>query len=80
MPTVGYDEPFQATGHWILYPKEENRVEPSDHRWRYPFLHAKTWELLLRLRDSVLAHNERLTVLEWDDYFKAEELIETGLE
>ena len=76
MSTVGYDEPFQNHGEWILYPKEEYRGEPSDHKWRYPFLHAVTEELLLRLTDSVLARDEQLTVLEWDDHFKEKGLID----
>ena len=76
MPTIEYDEPFQNHGEWILYPKEEHRSESSDHKCRYPFLHATTAELLLRLQGSVLAHNERLTVLEWDDYFRRKGLID----
>ncbi|KKM01955.1 hypothetical protein LCGC14_1789270 [marine sediment metagenome] len=74
MPTVRYNKPQQHSGHWTLYPKDMS--EPSDQKWLYPFLHATTEGLLLRLQDEVLARGEALTVLEWDDYFRRKGLID----
>ena len=78
MQTDGYDELDQdeVNKHWVLFPKKEFRGPPTDNKWRYPFLHAESFELLSRLRDAVLNHDEQLTVLEWDDHFRVEGLID----
>lgn len=75
-----YEEPTNDNGFWELFPKGWDTKGGCDDffaanpKVRYPFLYAKAKEFLLQMRDAVYGHDARLTVKEWNEYFRAEGL------